>query len=115
MEDDISFSKNKLAADYVTVPLMLGFNTKPGTNRGFTMSGGVSMGYLYSSRNKQVSGERGKQKTKGNIGLEPWKFQYIGEIGLGPVKLYGSYAPHTMYKNGLDIQPYNVGVRLGDW
>ncbi len=115
IEDNISFSKNKLAADYITVPLMIGFNTKPGTNRGFTMSGGVSIGYLYNSRNKQVSDERGKTKTKGSLGLEPWKFQYIAEVGLGPVKLYGSYAPHSMYKNGLDIQPYNFGLRLGDW
>ena len=113
--DDVSFSKNKLAADYITIPLMIGFNTKPGTNKGFTLSGGVSMGYLYNSRNKQVSGDRGKQKTKGNIGIEPWKFQYVGEVGLGPIKLYGSYAPHSMYKNELNIQPYNFGLRLGDW
>jgi len=113
--DDVSFSKNKLALDYVTVPLMLGINTKPGTNRGFTVSGGVSIGYLYSSRNKQVSGERGKQKTRGNLGIEPWKFQYVGEIGLGPIKLYGSYAPHNMYKTELNMQPYNFGLRLGDW
>lgn len=112
--DSVSFSKNKLALDYLTVPVMIGFDTKPGRG-GFTMSAGVSMGYLYSSRNKQISSERGKQKIKGNFDMEVWKFQYIGEIGFGPIKLYGSYAPKTMYERGLDHRPYNVGIRFGDW
>lgn len=112
--DSISFSKNKLALDYVTVPLMIGFDTRPGKG-GFSISAGVSMGYLYSSRNKQISNERGKVKYKGNFDIEPWKFQYIGEVGFGPIKLYASYAPTTMYERGLVHKPYNVGLRFGDW
>lgn len=112
--DSISFTKNKLAADYITVPLMIGFDTKPG-HGGFTMSAGVSVGYLYNSRNKQISAERGKQKIRGNFDMEPWKFQVIGEMGFGPVKLYATYSPNSMYKRGLEHLPYNVGFRFGDW
>lgn len=112
--DNKTFEKNKLALDYVTVPLMIGFDTRPGRG-GFTLAAGVSMGYLYNSRNKQVSAERGKLKNRGNFDIEVWKFQYIGEIGFGPVKLYGSYAPYTVYERGLVHKPYNVGIRLGDW
>jgi hypothetical protein len=113
--DSVSFSKNKLAMDYLTVPLMIGFNTKPFKEDGFAISAGVSIGYLYSSRSKQVSDERGKQKNKGNFDFEPWKFQYVAEIGLSAVKLYGSYSPNSMYSRGLDIAPYNVGLRFGEW
>lgn len=113
--DSVNFSKNKLAMDYITVPLMLGFSTRPYSEKGFTISAGVSMGYLYNSRSKQVSDERGKQKNKGNFDFEPWKFQYIGEVGLGVVKLYASYAPQSVYKRGLDVRPYNVGLRFGEW
>jgi hypothetical protein len=113
--DSVNFSKNKLAMDYLTVPLMLGFSTRPDSKKGFTVSAGVSMGYLYNSRSKQVSNERGKLKNRGNFDFEPWKFQYIGEIGLGVVKLYGSYAPQSVYKRGLDVRPYNVGLRFGEW
>jgi hypothetical protein len=109
------FSKNKLAADYITVPFMLGYSAKPGSEGGFTVGLGVSMGYLYNSRNKQISDERGKQKTKGDFDMEVWKFQYIGEIGLGIVKLYFSYAPNSMYERGLVMKPYNVGIRFGEW
>ncbi|MGN6531920.1 MAG: outer membrane beta-barrel protein [Ginsengibacter sp.] len=114
--DSISFSKNKLAADYVTVPLMLNFNTNPNDNKkGLSISAGVSMGYLYSSRNKQVSHERGKEKNRGDYDLEKWKFSYVGELGLGPVRLYGSYSPKSIFQNDLNFTPYAVGIRLSNW
>jgi hypothetical protein len=113
--DSVSFSKNKLAMDYLTVPLMIGFSSRPSNEEGFTVSAGVSAGYLYNSRSKQVSDERDKQKNKGNFDFEPWKLQYIAEIGLGVVKLYGSYSPQSMYKRGLDLAPYNFGLRFGEW
>ena len=66
--DSISFSKNKLAADYLTVPLMLNFaSNNAGKNKGISISAGVSAGYLYSQRNKQKSSERGKEKKQGRI------------------------------------------------
>jgi len=115
-KDSISFSKNKLAADYVTVPLMLNFRTNPNDSRkGISLSAGVSMGYLYSSRSKQKSDERGKQKERGDFDLEKWKFSYVGELGLGPVHLYGSYAPKSIFSNDLNFTPYNIGLRLSNW
>ncbi len=111
--DSVSFSKNKLAADYLTVPFMLNLCTNPSyESKGLSVSVGVSAGYLYSERNKQVSNERGKLKNKGDYDMERFKLSYIGEVGLGPVRLYGSYSPKSMYKNGLDIRPYTVGIRL---
>lgn len=114
--DSISFSKNKLAADYVTVPLMLNFSTHPNNNKkGFSLSVGVSAGYLYSQRNKQKSEERGKKRNKGDYDLEKFKFSYVAEIGLGPIRLYGSYSPHSIYERSLDIRPYSVGLRFSNW
>lgn len=114
--DSISFSKNKLAADYITVPLMLNFTSKPfNEKRGVSLSVGVSAGYLYSQRNKQVSSERGKLKNKGDYDLEKFKFSYIAELGIGPVRLYGSLSPQSMYEHSLDIRPYNIGFRFSNW
>lgn len=114
--DSISFTKNKLAADYVTVPLMLNFRTNPNDNKkGISLSAGVSMGYLYSSRNKQKSSERGKRKNRGDYDLEQWKFSYVGELGLGPVHLYGAYSPKSIFKNDLNFTPYTIGLRLSNW
>ncbi len=114
--DSISFKKNKLAADYATIPVMLNFVTNPDERKkGFSLSLGVSAGYLYSQRNKQVSNERGKLKNKGDYDLERFKFSYVAELGLGPVLLYGSYSPRSIYERSLDIRPYNIGFRFSYW
>lgn len=114
--DSISFSKNKLAADYITVPLMLNFTTHPfNEKRGLSLSFGVSAGYLYSQRNKQKSSERGKLKNKGDYDMEKFKLSYIAELGLGPVRLYGSLSPKSMYEHSLDMRPYNIGFRFSNW
>ena len=116
IRDSVQFSKNKLAADYLTVPLMLNFSTSPGyTNKGLSISVGVSAGYLYSQRNKQISDERGKERNKGDYDLEKFKLSYVAELGLGPVRLYGSYSPTSFYSNGLNMKPYTLGVRLSNW
>jgi len=113
--DSISFSKNKLAADYLTVPMMLNFSTHANQKKGISLSVGVSAGYLYAQRNKQKSNERGKWKNKGEYDLERFKFSYIAELGLGPIRLYGSYSPQSLYAKSLDIKPYTVGLRFSNW
>ena len=113
--DTIEFSKNKLAADYVTLPMLVNFNFTPDRKRGFGLSVGASFGYLYNSRQKTVGGPQGKHKEHDDFNLEKWKISYIGELQLGPVKLYGSYATQSMFKSGLDFTPYNFGIRLSNW
>ncbi|MFT3904065.1 MAG: hypothetical protein QM727_12890 [Niabella sp.] len=120
------YEKNKLAADYLTVPVMLNVNFLPEkktvikrgktvsvrTTKELGFSAGVSVGYLYSSRNKTITSDEGKEKTRSGFGLNPWKLSYVGELNLGFFSLYGSYAVKSMYKNGLDMTPYTVGIRF---
>ena len=113
-EDYKGAKKNKLAADYVTVPVMLNLNFTPGRKNGFLVSGGVSAGYLYSSRQKFKVGDN-KDKNHDDFDLRKWKLAYIGELGLGPVRLYGSYAMKSMWEKGLDQTPYNVGIRISSF
>lgn len=115
IRDSIDFSKNKLALDYLTVPLMLNLVVNPKSENPVTLSAGASIGYLYASRNKQKSDERGKQKNRGDYDFEKFKLSYIAEAGLGPVKLYGSYAPKSVFERGLDMRPFNIGIRIGGW
>lgn len=103
--------KNKLAADYATIPMMLNFNFLPGKRNAFGFSAGVSVGYLYSARQK-IKQDDDKTKLHDGFNLEKWKVSYIGELTLGPVRLYGSLATRNMWEKGLDQTPYNVGIRF---
>jgi hypothetical protein len=112
--DLVGAKKNKLAADYLTVPMMVNFNLTPSRRKGFGFSAGVSAGLLYSSRQKtKVDGDI--DKTKDDFDLKPWKLSYVGELLLGPIKLYGSYAFKNMWSKGLDQTPYTVGFRISSW
>ena len=108
------FKKVKLAADYVTVPIMLNINFTPNRSKGFGISGGISAGYLYSARFKTKMNDD-VTKIKSDFDLERFKLSYIGEIALGPVRLYGSYAMKNMWEKGLDMTPYNFGFRFSNW
>ena len=109
-----AFTKNKLVANYLTVPLMLNINTNPiKGKRGFQISAGVSGGYLHSSRQKQ-KGSAGMVKNKTDFNLEKFKLSYVGELGLGPVKFYGSLASKGMHQYGLDQHPYTIGLRFSN-
>lgn len=111
------YKKDKLAADYVTIPLMLNFNFTPNNfyNRSFGLSAGISAGYLYSSRLKMITNEDGKQKIHDDMYLRPFKISYVAELQLGPVKLFGSMATRSMFEKGLDQTPYNIGLRFSNW
>lgn len=115
--DSIAFTKNKLFVEYLTIPFMLNINTTPDSRRGLSFSAGVSAGYLLNGRNKQISGERGKQKINGDFNFEPWRLATIAEIGLGPVRLYGSYSLNRLQKDITRVEqyPYAVGIRFSNW
>lgn len=110
-----TYNKNKLAADYLTVPMMINFNFTPNRKEGFGLSFGVSAGYLYSARNKTITSDEGKEKAKDDFELEKWKLSYVAELSLGPVRFYGSYAMKNMYERGLDMTPYTFGFRFSNW
>lgn len=115
MDNSTHYKKNKLAADYATVPMLLEFNFTPRRERGFGLAVGASAGYLYASRQKTITDADGKRKKRDEFDLRPWKLSYMAELGLGPIKLYGSYASESIFENGLDLTPYSVGIRINSW
>ncbi|MFY0253193.1 outer membrane beta-barrel protein [Chitinophaga sp. 30R24] len=113
IRDTVDFSKNKLFAEYISIPVMLNFNSNPARpSRAFQASFGVSGGYLLKSKTKQVSEERGKVRKTDDFNLNKWKFGLTGELGYGPVKLYANFALTPLHDYGLKQYPFSIGLRL---
>jgi hypothetical protein len=106
------YKKDKLAVNYITIPLMLNFNFTPQRLYNFELSTGISVGYLFASRNKTITSDEGKLKAKDDFDLRHWKLSYIADLTLGVITVYSSYAFKGMYKRGLDMTPYNFGIRI---
>ena len=116
--DDVNFTKNKLFTKYLTVPVQLNFQPNPYSRKGFYASIGLSAGYLVDARNKQISPERGKQKYDGTFELNNLRFATIGELGIGGIRLYGSYGSINLFdKNQTHFSffPYALGLRFGNF
>lgn len=115
--DTVSFSKNKLYAGYITAPLMINVNPTPDKKKSFSFSAGVSAGYLVGSRNKEISDARGKVKYKGDFNLQPFRLAAVAEVGLGPVRLYGSYSFNKLHTDATRMEqyPYAIGIRFSNW
>ncbi|MCX6332019.1 MAG: outer membrane beta-barrel protein [Bacteroidetes bacterium] len=113
--DNISFSKNKLFAEYLTMPIQLNYQPNPQNKRNFYVSAGLSAGYLISARNKQISAERGKQKYNGNFNLNNWRVATIGELGIGGIRLFGSYGLTNLFDKQatyFEMYPFAFGLRF---
>ncbi len=113
--DDVVFSKNKLLVKYLTIPVQINFKPNPNLKKGFYASIGMSAGYLMNAKNKQISGERGKEKFEGNFNLNDWRVATIGELGVGSIRLYGSYGMTNLFNKSqvfYDMQPFALGLRF---
>lgn len=126
--DSVSFSKNKLAFNYLTVPLIINGKTKiasgsnvvkEGSGKGSTngywlvYGVGISGGYLLSSWTKQISEERGKEKNHDPFNFRNTNLCVNGEIGLdGFIRLYASYQLTSLHENVLDQHPLCIGIRF---
>ena len=116
--ENIKFSKNKLFTKYLTVPFQLNFQGNPSNKKGFYASVGMSAGYLIDSRNKQISTERGKQKYDGNFNLNNWRVATIGELGVGGIRLFGSYGLTNLFQDNASsfkMYPYSIGLRFSNF
>lgn len=113
--DDVVFSKNKLLVKYLTIPVQINFKPNPNLKKGFYASVGMSAGYLLNAKNKQISTERGKEKFEGSFNLNDWRVATIGELGIGSIRLYGSYGMTNLFNKDqlfYDMQPYALGLRF---
>ncbi len=113
--DNAHFSKNKLFVEYLSIPLQLNFTSNPYNTKSFYASLGVSAGYLVQSHTKQISTERGKKKVNGNFNLNDFKMATVGELGIGSIRLYGSYSMTNMFDKNLtyfDMAPFAIGLRF---
>jgi hypothetical protein len=109
------YSKNKLLINYLTIPLQLSRTYKFKNIQNINITGGVSVGYLLNTRNKQISEASGKKKYDGDFNFSDYKMSGVFQIGIGDVKFYGTTALANIIDKGTSNQsfyPYTFGIRF---
>lgn len=113
-----SYSKNKLMARYVTVPLMMEIHTREirrWKSMGITF--GAGFGQLINAKQKLISQEKGKQKFNENFGFSRQRIDLLGKLAIGRVVVYGTYGLTPMFREA-DVSyatkytPYSIGLQV---
>ena len=117
--NDANYKKSKLLVTYLTVPLLLEFQTNRFTNKNsFHIAGGISSGLRIGSHSKvkfeKQNGGSEKNKNRDDFNLNPFKLDATALLGWGNINLYGNYALIDMFKanKGPELRPFSVGLRL---
>lgn len=112
-----NYKRNSLNANYLTVPLVLQFNTKRNLEEAFHVSAGVMGGYLLSSNffyKWDENGKTQKEKAEGNYNLNPFQVNAVAEIGFGNYTLVGTYGLNPLFQKDKapELQSFSVALRI---
>lgn len=112
-----TYSKNKLKASYLTVPLLLEFTTNADEDKSFYLAAGVVGGVRIGSKIKregEFDGKRFEQKVKGTYGLNPFKLDAAVRLGYDDWGLFASYSLLPLFESGktVEVYPLNFGLSL---
>lgn len=112
-----TYSKNKLKASYLTVPLMLEFNTNADEDRSFYLAAGVVGGVRLTSklkRNGEFGGTEFEERIKGNYNLNSFKLDAAARLGYGNWGVFANYSLLPLFDDGktVEVYPLTFGLSL---
>lgn len=112
IQDSVSFKKNKLFTEYLTIPLMICVHLSGRGDQGFQLKMGANFGYLFKSRTKQVSDARGKVKVNDNFNLSTFRIAPELVLAWHSWSFYANYSLTPLHQYGLKQYPYAFGIRF---
>jgi hypothetical protein len=110
----ILFSRNKLTSRYVQLPLLLNFNTAPGSDDGVSISVGGYAGLLWSAHTKQVSDENGRVKVRDDFNLNPFRYGLTARVDFKWFDFYLNYNLSEVFaeNEGPSAQTFTAGINF---
>lgn len=114
--DNPTFHKNRLSTTYLTMPIMLNFETNPhNRSKSFRFNIGAYGGPRLGS-NFKTKGGGDKDKVKDDFNLEKWRIGLRAEIGFGWFNMYATYSLNDFFQedknNGYKVTPASIGFIL---
>ena len=108
--------KKRLSSTYLTLPVMLNFETKPRNKlRSFHFNVGAYGGPRLGS-NFKTKGDGDKEKIKDDFNLAKWRYGLRTELGYGWFKMYATLGLNELFQedknNNYKVTPLSVGFIL---
>lgn len=118
--DSIDYKKSKLTASYLTLPLLVEFNSNGYEKKTFHLSAGIILGYRLASHTKVVYKENDKTrkvKTFDDFNLESFRYDATVRIGFRGYTFFASYGLNNLFKKSAspELHPFTFGLTLINW
>lgn len=112
-----NYTKNKLKSTYLTVPLLVEFNTNADASKSFYFAAGVVGGVRIASKVKRKGDFDGKsfvQKEKGTFGMNAFKLDLTTRLGYGDWGCFASYNVLPLFEKDktVEVYPLTFGLSL---
>jgi len=109
-----NITKSKMNITYLTAPLLLEIQI-PARKKRIYISGGVIGGLKLWSNTKikyTVSGEKSKEKAKGDYNLSPLRWGFTARVGYKALGFYANYYMTPLFKKDLgpELYPFDIGL-----
>ena len=104
--------KTRLMSNYLTIPIMLNFETNPSnTRKSFRLAAGVYGNTRLGSNFKQKFNNRNRDniKDRDNFNLSPFRWGLAGQIGYGAFNFYANLSMTDVFKENRN-SGYEVGM-----
>ncbi len=118
--DERHYIKSKMGVSYFRIPVLFEYNHAERCGRSsFHVSLGaipaVKMMAWAKQKYEAADGRRHKDKSKGDLYINPFKVDVVASVGWGPLSVYFSYTPTRLFlKNkAVDLTPFGFGIWLG--
>jgi hypothetical protein len=116
----LQFSKTKLRATYLNVPLLLEFNTSADPKKSFHIAVGAIGGWKIGSITKQhyeLDGSNYKVRTKQDFNLTPLTLDLTARVGYRNFTLFATYGLTPLFRDGKgpEVYPVTMGLAVAPW
>ncbi|GAP72535.1 hypothetical protein SAMD00024442_35_3 [Candidatus Symbiothrix dinenymphae] len=106
-----AYKYSKFVAYYITIPVMLEYQTRLGSKT-FFINGGVEGMIKYASE-AETKGKVTETFSGSELSVLPLNYRFSGRVGIGHLAVFGYYQPLSPLEKGPDIRPYGIGLMLG--
>lgn len=115
--DELEYTKNKLRASYINVPVMLEFNTSEDPDKAFHFAAGVVGGWRMGAMSKkkfEQDGEEQRLRRKSDFNFSDWSLDASVRVGFSDITLWANYGltPVFLKDKGPEVYNLSVGVQF---
>lgn len=103
---------NKMVLTYGQIPLLLNFNTRPGTKKGVDLSIGGFVGYLLDAKIKHVDIDGKKNKNHDDYHINPVKYGLTARIDFKWFDFYVNYNMSDLFVDNSSFPGANPKTQL---